>query len=110
MKEKANSNEYREARAKWARANTALFLEALEKVGEQMGLKITPLQYVKAYKVCVEDCRFGYPAEFKVAEIIATDETYVQVLAIMTALMKRFRLDFFRTRQRRSRRRKKRAA
>lgn len=110
MKERTKNNDYREARAKWARANTELFLKSLEKVGEQMGLQITPLQYVKAYKVCVEECRFGYPAEFKVAELIADDETYEQVLAIMTAVMKRFRLDYYRTWHRRSSGRRKRAA
>ena len=110
MKEKTGNNEYREARAKWARGKTELFLKSLEKVGAQTGLQITPLQYVKAYKVCVEECRFGYPAEYKVTELIADDETYGQVLAIMTAVMKRFRLDYYRTRQRRNSGRRKRAA
>ena len=62
-----------------------------------MGIQITPMQYIQAYKLCVEDYKFGYPSEYKLAELISTKETYEQTLAIMTAIMKMFRLDYYKT-------------
>lgn len=88
---------YEEAKRKFAREHTESFLTALEKIGNEMGLKITPIQYVKAYKLCIEKYKFGYPAEFKIAELISDDDTYEQTLAIMTAVIKKYRLAFQQT-------------
>jgi len=85
---------YEEAKRRFAREHTESFLTILEKVGDEMGTKITPMQYVRAYKLCIEEYKFGYPAEFKIAELISTDDTYEQTLAIMTAVMKKYRLAF----------------
>ena len=89
---------------------TELFLNTLESVGEKVGIRITPIQYVKAYKICIEDLKFGYPAEYKVSELISTDETYEQTLVIMTTIMKRFRLEFYKSIKRNYARTKKRVA
>jgi hypothetical protein len=70
-----NNNAYAEAKAKWAKAQTELFLNILEQTGTKLGVIITPLQYVKAYKICIEDYKFAYPAEYKIAELIATEES-----------------------------------
>lgn len=97
MKESKPDNtnkEFRDTRARWAREQTALFLNILEKVGKETGVTIKPIQYVRAYKLCVEDLKFAYPAEYKVTEIISTDETIDQTLEMMTAVMKVFRQDF----------------
>ena len=95
MKENSKTKSpYTEARAKWAKAQTELFLNALEQIGTGAGIKITPMMYVRAYKICIEEYRFGYPAEYKIAELISTDETYEQVLAIMSEVMKSFRRAF----------------
>ena len=103
-------NNYKEARAKWAHKQGELFLNALQKVGTDAGIRITPMQYVRAYKLCIEEYKFSYPVEFKLAELIATDETYDQILATLTALMKWFRIEFGKTRKAQTRRKKRRAA
>ena len=112
MKNKPNTTvgPYVEARAKWAKAQAELFLNSLEQTGASLGIRITPMQYVKAYKLCIEEYRFGYPAEYKIAGLIATDETYEQVLTIMSELMKRFRLAFQKERNKQTERRKTKAA
>ena len=46
-------NNYKEARTKWAHRQGELFLNALQKVGEDAGVRITPMQYVRAYKLCI---------------------------------------------------------
>ncbi len=88
------NNTYNEARAKWAKGQTEVFLSVLEQIGNNTGLKITPVQYVRAYKLCIEEFKFGYPTEYKITELIATEESYENVLAIMSEVMKRFRLAF----------------
>ena len=108
---KSNSTKsYTEARARWADEQSELFLDALEQTGMKTGVRITPMQYVKAYKTCIETYRFAYPAEYKVAEIISTEDTYEQILYIMEAVMKRFRLEFCKTRKKKTSAGKKRAA
>ncbi len=109
-KDSKENNPYIEARKKWAKAQAELFLNALEKTGNDLGIRITPMQYVRAYKLCIEDYKFGYPSEFKIAELISTEETYEQVLAIMTVVMKRFRLAFQREWKRQLEQMKKKAA
>ena len=104
---KNDNNNYTAARAKWAQENSELFLNTLEKVGIRMGVKITPIQYVKAYKLCIEEFKFGYPAEYKIAEIISTDETYEQILTIMINMMKSFRQEYYKTRKKKKERRKR---
>lgn len=89
-----NNSRYVEARAKWAKEQTELFLNALEQIGNSQGIRVTPLQYVKAHKMCIEEYGFGYPAEYKIAELISTEVTYEQILIITAELMKRFRLAF----------------
>lgn len=106
---KANST-YTDARSKWAKAHTELFLGNLEQIGERLGIRISPVQYVRAYKLCVEDLKFGYPSEYKLAELIATDENYGQVLLVMEELMKRYRLAFQKERKRQVEQMKRRAA
>ena len=98
-----SKDDYTEARARWANEQSELFLNALEKVGNQIGIDITPMQYVKAYKTCIETYKFGYPAEYKVTKIISTEESYEVILPVIEAMMKRFRLDFYRTRNRHAR-------
>lgn len=98
-KEKKLNTDYHDARKKWARGHAELFLNALERLGRKTGTTLTPMQYVKAYNICVEDLMFGFPAEFKIAELISPDETDELTLEILTELMKRFRLDFYRTRK-----------
>lgn len=97
---------YEDFRRKWARENAELFLNTLKKVGEELGTELKPIQFVKAWKVCVDDLKFTYPAEFKIAELISTDETYEQTLTIMTALMKRFRMAFWKEWNKRDNRKK----
>ncbi len=97
-----SKNNYTEARTRWANEQSELFLNALEKAGIKMGINITPMQYVKAYKTCIETYKFGYPAEYKAAEIISTEESYEQILQIMEAIMKRFRREFYKTRKKKS--------
>lgn len=99
MKNDSTKN-YAEARARWANEQSELFLDALEQTGIRTGVNITPMQYVKAYKACIETYKFAYPAEYKVAEIISDEDSYEQILLIMEALMKRFRLEFCKTRKR----------
>ena len=94
---KTTGMEHPEIRAGWAREQAELFLNTLEQVGVRMGIRITPLQYVQAYKVCIEDLKFGYPAEYKIAGIISSEETYEQTLALMSAIMKKFRLAYWQT-------------
>ena len=103
-------NNYKEARTKWAHGQGELFLNALQKVGADAGVRITPMQYVKAYKLCSEEYRFCYPVEFKLAELIANDETYDRILDTLTSLMKWFRIEFSKTRKAQVCRRKRRAA
>ena len=103
-------NNYKEARTKWAHRQGELFLNALQKVGEDTGVRITPMQYVRAYKLCIEEYRFCYPVEFKLAELIATDESYDRILDTLTSLMKWFRIEFNKTRKAQTRRGKRRAA
>lgn len=97
---------YEDFRRMWARENAELFLDTLKKVGEELGTELKPIQFVKAWKICVDDLRFAYPAEFKIAELISTEETYEQALNIMTALMKRFRLAFWKEWKKRDNRKK----
>lgn len=68
------------------------------------------MQYVRAYKLCIEEYRFGYPAEYKLAELISTEDTYEPVLAIMVEVMKRFRLSFQQERKKQIEQMKKKAA
>lgn len=82
-------------------------MNTLEKITAQMGIKVTPMQYVKAYKLCIEDYKFEYPTEYKVTELISTADTYEQMLDIMTKVMKRFRLEFYKTRKKSLNRRSK---
>ena len=105
-KENNENNKYKEVRKRWARENAELFLNTLDKVGQEIGTELVPMDYVRAYKLCIEKYEFGYPAEYKVAELISTEETYEQALVIMTALMKRFRVDFWKEWQKRETRRK----
>ena len=105
-KENNENNKYKETRKRWARENAELFLNTLDKVGQEMGKELSPMDYVRAYKLCIEKYEFGYPSEFKIAELISTEETYEQTLAIMTALMKRFRLSFWKEWQKRESRKK----
>lgn len=105
-----NNNAYAEAKAKWAKAHTELFLNSLEQIGAMMGIKITPVQYVDAYMLCIEKYQFGYPVEYKIAEIISTEDTYEQILAIMAEMMKRFRLAFQKDRKKQVEQRRKKAA
>lgn len=95
-----NNNPYVEARIKWAREQAEPFLNTYKKIGEETGLDISPMQYVTAYRLCIEEYKFGYPAEHKLTELISNDETYEQVLAIMAEVMKRFRLAFHKERKR----------
>ena len=90
------NNRYKDTRKRWARENAELFLNTLTKVGQEIGAELTPMKYVRAYQLCIDKYEFGYPTEYKIAELISTEETYEQTLAIMTALMKRFRLSFWR--------------
>ena len=99
-------NEYKEFRKKWAREQEEAFLNILEKLGSEMGIRITPMQYVRAHKICIETYRFGYPCEYKLAELIADSESYGQILSIMTAVMKQFRLAFWTELKKRERRKK----
>lgn len=101
-------NNYKEARARWAHNQGEVFLNALQKVGADAGVSITPMQYVKAYKLCIEEYKFGYPAEFKLAELISTDETYDQILATLSSLMKWFRIEFNKSIKAQTRRKKRR--
>ncbi len=111
MKDYSKENSaYAEARSKWAKAHTEMFLNTLEQVGAGLGIGITPIQYVRAYKLCVEDLKFGYPAEYKLAELISTDENYGQVFLIMEELMKRYRLAFQKERKRQIEQKKRKAA
>ena len=111
MKDYSKPNsEYAEARSKWAKAHAEMFLSALEQIGEGLGIRVTPIQYVKAYKLCVEDLKFGYPAEYKLTELISTDGNYGQVLPIMEELMKRYRLAFQKERKKQIEQMKKKAA
>ena len=103
-------NNYKEARTKWAHKQGELFLNALQKVGQDAGVRITPIQYVRAYKLCIEEYKFSYPVEFKIAELISTEETYEQILATMTALMKWFRIEFSKTRKEQARCKRRHAA
>ena len=103
-------NNYKEARTKWAHRQGELFLNALQKVGEDAGVRITPMQYVKAYRTCIETYKFAYPAEYKIAEMISTEESYEQILCIMEAVMKRFRREFCKTRKKKPSGKKKKAA
>ena len=54
--------------------------------------------------------QFGYPVEYKIAEIISTEDTYGQILAIMAEMMKRFRLGFQKDRKKQVEQRRKKAA
>ena len=99
-----------EERTRWANEQSELFLDALEQTGMKTGVRITPMQYVRAYKVCIEEYRFCYPVEFKLAELIATDESYDRILDTLTSLMKWFRIEFNKTRKAQTRRGKRRAA
>ena len=103
-------NNYKEARTKWAHEQGELFLDALQKVGQDSGVRITPMQYVRAYKLCIEEYKFSYPVEFKIAELISTEETYDQILTTLTALMKWFRIEFSKTIKSQEYRKKRRAA
>ena len=105
-----NNNPYAEARRKWAKEHAEPFLNIFRKIGEEMGADITPIQYVQAYKLCIEEYKFGYPGEYKLSELISTEETYEQTLAIMTEVMKRFRLAFQRDYKKQLEQRKRRAA
>lgn len=98
MKKKKYRNEFEESRAEWADENGERFMEALKRVSDKTGVMLTPMQYVKAYELCIKEYYFGYPSEFKIAELISTDETYDQTLAIMKELMKYFRIEFYRSR------------
>ena len=105
-KNQNESSEYKEARKKWSCENAELFLNTLTKVGEETGAELTPMDYVRAYKLCVEKYQFGYPAEFKIAELISTDDSYEQALAIMEAVMKQFRIAFWKEWRKRKDRKK----
>lgn len=85
---------YKESRKRWAEEQTELFLEVLEKTGKELGTELSPMQYVKAYKICIEGYQFEYPSEFKIAELISTDENYELALSIMTAVISQFRQAF----------------
>ena len=111
MKDYTKENSaYAEERSKWAKAHTESFLSSLEQIGAGLGIRITPVQYVRAYKLCVEDLKFGYPAEYKLARLISTDENYEQVLLIMEELMKRYRLAFQKERKKQIEQKKRKAA
>lgn len=94
-----NNTSYVESRSRWAREQAEPFLNSLKKIGEETGLDILPIQYVTAYRLCIEEYKFGYPAEHKLTELISTDETYDRVLALMAEVMKRFRLMFHKERK-----------
>ena len=94
-----SAKNYTEARTRWANEQSELFLDALEQTGIKTGVSITPMQYVKAYKACIETYKFAYPAEYKVAEIISDEDSYEQILCIMEAVMKRFRRELCKTRK-----------
>ncbi len=105
-----NNTSYVESRSNWAREQAESFLTIYKKIGEETGLVITPMQYVSAYKLCIEEYKFGYPAEHKLTELISTDETYDRVLALMAEVMKRFRLMFHKERKKQIEQMKKRTA
>jgi len=94
-----NNTSYVEARSRWTREQAEPFLNSLKKIGEETGLDISPMQYVTAYRLCIEEYKFGYPAEHKLTELISTGETYERVLALMAEVMKRFRLMFHKERK-----------
>ena len=100
------NSEYKEARKKWSRENAELLLNTLKKAGQEIGTELSPMDYVRAYKLCVEKYEFAYPSEFKLAELISTDETYEKALTIMEAVLKHFRLAFWKEWKRREKRRK----
>ena len=85
---------YKESRKRWAEEQAELFLEVLDKTGKELGTELSPMQYVKAYKICIEGYQFEYPSEFKIAELISTDENYELALSIMTAVISQFRQAF----------------
>ncbi len=109
MKDHSTKN-YMEERTRWANEQSELFLDALEQTGMKTGVRITPMQYVKAYRTCIETYKFAYPAEYKIAEMISTEESYEQILCIMEAVMKRFRRELCKTRKKKPSGKKKKAA
>lgn len=100
-KNQNENSEYKEARKRWSRENAELLLNTVDKVGKKLGTDLTPMDYVRVYKLCVEKYEFRYPAEFKIAELISTADSFEQALAIMTAVMKQFRMAFWKEWKRR---------
>ena len=98
LQERADS--YRVARAWWAHGQEPAFIADVEALCSDCGREITPETLEEACRVCVDSLKFGYPAEYLLAELIEPEDKGMGVFSDAADLMKRYRTAFAEYRKR----------
>ena len=85
---------YREARSRWAYEHESAFRNEVADICSEFGIeaKVTDMDRVCA--ICVRGLSFGYPAEYRLTEILAPEEMREGFLAYASDIVKKYRKEF----------------